>query len=207
MQPNRKPENDSFPELTPLENVLSTTRRDLQYRSWLNGSQSDEPQGSADPNDYDRSGQDVVSQLSPNLVADVQPSLWTRATESLRDGRSTSQRLMRLWQTRRGDFYLLMSVVILIVVVQHTIGFRSLTGQGSWASAKLHAAALELGIADRPRTVEAAQPEARVWVDFSSGVYYCPGSRKYGKTSNGQFTTEGNARLSQYEPATHKACK
>lgn len=57
-----------------------------------------------------------------------------------------------------------------------------------------------------PSPAKAASATPRVWVDFPSATYYCSGSRRYGKTSNGKFTTEENARLSQYEPALHKPC-
>lgn len=65
--------------------------------------------------------------------------------------------------------------------------------------------AIQWGFAD-PKPAAHSQPEARVWVDFPSGTYYCRDSRKYGKTRNGRFTTESNARLSQYEPNLHKPC-
>jgi hypothetical protein len=38
-----------------------------------------------------------------------------------------------------------------------------------------------------------AQESARVWVNTSSGVYHCPGSRYYGNTKAGAMRTNSSA--------------
>ena len=39
----------------------------------------------------------------------------------------------------------------------------------------------------------AALPAGRVWINTSSGVYHCPGTRYYGNTKRGRFATEAEA--------------
>jgi hypothetical protein len=111
----------------------------------------------------------------------------------------------------RGYIYLLIAAFLFGIVVRRNgddSSFVAATGK-TFHQAKMLTSqmAIEWGFADPPPKNAASEPEARVWVDFPSGTYYCHDSRRYGKTSNGQFTTESNARLSQYEPSLHKPCK
>ena len=46
----------------------------------------------------------------------------------------------------------------------------------------------------------------RVWVNTSSGVYHCPGSKYYGGTKRGQVMTEAMAKASGYRAAGGNAC-
>ena len=51
------------------------------------------------------------------------------------------------------------------------------------------------------------QPQnTRVWVNTSSGVYHCPGSRYYGKTKRGTYMTEAEAVKAGNRPAYGRAC-
>ena len=100
-------------------------------------------------------------------------------------------------------------MILLGTVLRTTAEDRAIwkTGVGTFHQATTLSKQLAAvwGFAD-PSSVKAAPASPRVWVDFPSATYYCSGSRRYGKTSNGKFTTEENARLSQYEPALHKPC-
>ncbi|MCC7178270.1 MAG: hypothetical protein IT177_07760 [Acidobacteria bacterium] len=55
-----------------------------------------------------------------------------------------------------------------------------------------------------------ASPESaaavRVWVNTSSGVYHCAGTRYYGKTARGTYMREGEARQQGHRPAGGRAC-
>ena len=54
-----------------------------------------------------------------------------------------------------------------------------------------------------------AQPleaESRVWVNISSGVYHCPGTRYYGATKGGEYMSERQARSKGYRPAYGNSC-
>jgi hypothetical protein len=51
------------------------------------------------------------------------------------------------------------------------------------------------------------QPGTKVWVNTSSGVYHCPGTRYYGATKRGEFMLEGEAISRGYRPAYGRACR
>lgn len=45
-----------------------------------------------------------------------------------------------------------------------------------------------------------------VWVNTSSGVYHCPGTRYYGATLRGRYLAEAEARQGGFRPAYGKVC-
>ena len=48
--------------------------------------------------------------------------------------------------------------------------------------------------------------EVKVWVNTSSGVYHCPGTRWYGNTKQGKYVGECTAIQDGNRPAYGKAC-
>ena len=52
----------------------------------------------------------------------------------------------------------------------------------------------------------AGNPDVRVWVNTSSGVYHCPGTRWYGKTKQGEYMTQKKAQDGGYRPAYDSVC-
>jgi hypothetical protein len=54
--------------------------------------------------------------------------------------------------------------------------------------------------------VRRQQEGLKVWVNTSSGVYHCPGTRYYGTTKAGTYLTEDAARQKGYRPAYGKTC-
>jgi hypothetical protein len=64
-----------------------------------------------------------------------------------------------------------------------------------------------LGLAEAPEEPEyKGNPDTQVWVDLHTALYYCPGSDLYGKTPKGKLSTQREAQLDQFEPASRKAC-
>jgi hypothetical protein len=51
-----------------------------------------------------------------------------------------------------------------------------------------------------------AQASQRVWVNRSSHVYHCPGSRYYGTTKRGEYMSESAARSAGNRPAYGRTC-
>ena len=50
-------------------------------------------------------------------------------------------------------------------------------------------------------------PSVKVWVNTSSGVYHCPGTRWYGNTKRGEYMTQKQAQEKGYRPAYGKYCQ
>lgn len=49
--------------------------------------------------------------------------------------------------------------------------------------------------------------EVKVWVNTSSGVYHCPGTRWYGNTKQGKYMSQGLAQDANYRPAYGNVCQ
>jgi len=64
-----------------------------------------------------------------------------------------------------------------------------------------------MGIAEPPASLDyLGNPQTQVWVDLHTALYYCPGTDLYGKTEGGKLTTQKDAQLDQFEPASRRAC-
>ncbi|HYA25055.1 MAG TPA: hypothetical protein VEF05_12890 [Terriglobales bacterium] len=65
-----------------------------------------------------------------------------------------------------------------------------------------------LGLAEAPPTpVYSGNPNAQVWEDLHTGLYYCAGSELYGKTPGGKLSSQRDAQLDQFEPAARRTCE
>ena len=143
--------------------------------------------------------------------------------ESLSATRSPGA-LIRFWRSRRGDFYLAVAVILMLVVIRwgiwsnHSVGA---TGSGAAVTANRHKhpapdadlslfdkLLISLGLAEAPdeEPEYKGNPDTQVWVDVNTALYYCPGSDLYGKTPKGKLSSQREAQLDQFEPASRKAC-
>ena len=169
------------------------------------------------------------SEPSPTtLLAQQEDVTWSSAAkardflEALAATRSPGA-LARFWQARRGDFYLAVAIILVLVVIRwgilsnHSVGA---TGSGPTASGsarrRLPADAdlsmfdkllINLGLAEAPEAPDyKGNPNTQVWIDTRTALYYCVGSELYGKTPKGKFASQHDAQLDQFEPASRKAC-
>jgi hypothetical protein len=77
----------------------------------------------------------------------------------------------------------------------------------SWRFALLLCVApLQVAHARLDSRSSALQQQGDVWVNRSSGVYHCPGSRYFGATRRGEYMSESSARGAGYRPAYGRSC-
>lgn len=224
-----------FGQSTPLsaESFNASAEEDTTAESWPSESRMADPQLAADQNDENNVDEDNVEDRSTALVKPQRKDeeiVWSSAAkardflESLSATRSPNA-LARFWRSRRGDFYLAVAVILMVVVIRwgiwsnHAVGA---TGGGTTVSgsANRHKRAapdadlslldkvlIGLGLAEAPEEPEyRGNPETQVWIDLHTALYYCPGSDLYGKTPKGKLSTQREAQLDQFEPASRKAC-
>ena len=128
--------------------------------------------------------------------------------------------LAQFWNARRGDIYLAIAIVLVAVVIRWGIfSSHAVSATGSPTAAAHRKPApdadlslfdrilISMGLAEAPPPPESkGNPDAQVWVDLHTALYYCPGADLYGKTPKGKFTSQRDAQLDQYEPAYRKTC-
>jgi hypothetical protein len=139
----------------------------------------------------------------------------------------TSRALGRFWRSRRGDFYMVFAILLVIAVVRWGVWSESsavASGRGGAATGssirnKRIAADADLSLFDRflisiglaeepeaPEYYNKGNPDTQVWVDLQTALYYCPGADLYGKTPKGKLTSQRQAQMDQFGPAKLKAC-
>ncbi len=154
------------------------------------------------------------------------PAAWSSAAttrEFLEQLASTdrSRVMARFWKTRRGDIYLAIAVLLVVAVIRWGVwSDHSVKATGNPATTTSHRRPapgaelsvfdrilVTLGLAEAPEPPEyKGNPDTQVWVDRQTALYYFPGSDLYGKTVKGNFTSQRDAQLDQFQPASRKAC-
>lgn len=98
----------------------------------------------------------------------------------------------------------LLAIVFLAAVVASTLGLnrKMVIQQFPEVATALHLSAAG------DRAVAQAGPNGaiKVWADRNTALYYCPGSAVYGRTQNGKYLSQAEARLENFEPAIRKEC-
>jgi GAF domain-containing protein len=179
--------------------------------------------------DEDEHEDEVLAPQSTALAKPEHSTTWRSAAsarEFLEQQLAMAKRpgeLTRFWNARRGDIYLAIAVILVVVVIGWGIlSSHSVSATGSpTAAATAHRKPapeanlslfdrilISLGLAEAPPAPEyRGNPNTQVWVDLHTALYYCPGADLYGKTPKGKFTSQRDAQLDQYEPAYRKSCE
>jgi GAF domain-containing protein len=173
--------------------------------------------------------QEVPNDLLVPVGQQVQPypwgsakkaQLWLETVKTHQGPRA--EWLAQQWQRRRANVYVVMAAVILLLVISGW-GIRpaGTTAAGNASPAQtsqpqappkpqltlFEKLMINLGLAEPPSApVDLGNPEAQVWVDVHTALYYCSGSELFGKTADGKFTTQRDAQQDQFEPANRKPC-
>jgi hypothetical protein len=126
--------------------------------------------------------------------------------------------LMHFWNSRRGDIYLAIAVILVACVIRwgiwsnHPVGASGPTPAAHRKSPEadlplFDRMLISLGLAEAPQAPDdKGNPSTQVWVDLHTALYYCPGADLYGKTPTGKYSTQRDAQLDQFEPAYRKPC-
>jgi len=141
------------------------------------------------------------------------PSPWASATQTHEWLESLHPKSAGgIWLAKhRADVYVGAAVLLLLIVLSGW-GMRPAENHAQVKSAQPNLTFFEkvlvsLGLAETPPTpVYLGNPNAQVWVDLHTALYYCSNSDLYGKTPGGKFTTQRDAQLDQFEPAARRNC-
>jgi hypothetical protein len=204
----------SFSGFASDTNLLSLPT-DLEPRS------SNSPQEMPAPWDQDATEEsNAASESSP----------WDSATKTkewleIQDQRSW---LAKQWKQHRANIYLGASALLLLIVlvgwsapskpVPDPAGSRTPAAgnirtrevppqQPELSFSEKLLVSLGLAEAPAPEGVDPGNPDAKVWIDVHTALYYCPGADLYGKTAGGRTVTQREAQQDQFQPAMRKACE
>jgi hypothetical protein len=118
-----------------------------------------------------------------------------------------------IWLAKhRADLYVGAAVVLLLIVLsgwgmRPTENHVALKNSSQPSLTLFEKLLVSLGLAEAPPApVYLGNPNAQVWVDLHTALYYCSDSDLYGKTQGGKFTTQRDAQMDQFEPAARRNC-
>jgi hypothetical protein len=118
----------------------------------------------------------VPAEPSPAARQDSLPKVWVNTASGVYHCSGT-----RYYGTTKAGIYLTEAQA-------RTRGYRPASGQTCAARSAI------------------ALTKEKVWVNTSTGVYHCAGTRYYGKTKAGKFLPESEARSAGYRPAYGRSC-
>jgi hypothetical protein len=114
---------------------------------------------------------------------------------------------VRIRTSRRNAAVAIACLVLVVILAISALSPQRSSSQPqlSWFSSLL----VNLGLAEVPSRppVYVGNPDAPVWVDVHTALYYCKGSDLYGKTPGGRFSTQREAQEDLFESASRLACE
>ncbi len=217
----------SMPEFkddpSEFSNLTMAANADDGEIAELHGAESHSNQHDDEEGRDDAAPEALIKQPGKDIV-------WTSAAkardflESVSETQSPNA-LLRFWNSRRGDFYLAIAVILVVVVIRwgiwsnHPVGATNGgTPHSSNANRRKPPAPesdlstfdkllVSLGLAEAPTAPEyKGNPDTQVWIDLQTALYYCPGTDLYNKTAKGRLASQRDAQLDQFEPANRRPC-
>jgi hypothetical protein len=109
----------------------------------------------------------------------------------------------------RADLYLVAAIIVStfamlwVLLATPAPGVQNKPRLRPWERAMI-----SLGLAEAPDPpAQRGNPNAQVWVDPKTALYYCYGDDQYGKTPGGHQATQREAQLDSFQPASRAACE
>ncbi|HWY21009.1 MAG TPA: GAF domain-containing protein [Candidatus Acidoferrum sp.] len=214
----------------PLSVVRSEDNDPQSARSFAASADEDAMAASLSESRLHEDGDNGEAMATALMKPPQEEIVWSSAAKARNflealSGTRTPSGLARFWSSRRGDFYLAVAVILVVVVIRwgiwsnHPVGA---TGHGTAVSGSptrhkqpapdadlstFDKLLIGLGLAEAPEApVYRGNPDTQVWIDLHTALYYCPGSELYGKTPKGRLSSQRDAQLDQFEPANRKPC-
>jgi hypothetical protein len=97
-----------------------------------------------------------------------------------------------------------LAALVLLIALFVGAAFAALSVQNSNANANQNA---NTNANANSTASDPGDPAVKVWVNKTSHIYHCPGSRSYGTTKNGEYMTQKEAQDAGNRPANKKVCK
>jgi hypothetical protein len=189
---SEEPAASSQSDCSPETIAWSQPKDSSAAASQVTAKVSDAP-SNADHFSYFRPMAEEYSTTPIELLDDEEPSLpetWSRSLEAVRN------------KLRVRD--VLLALVAAVLTFGVVSAWPSSSGKLTWFGSTM----VRLGLAQAPtHSPVYGNPDANVWVDVQSRLYYCEGADLYGATPQGQFTTQRKAQQRNFEPATGLACQ
>jgi hypothetical protein len=98
------------------------------------------------------------------------------------------------------------AAILLIVLTVSGVGWWVLNGEPEHAPPVLEKLFVSLGLKPSQVSLVNGNPDAKVWIDVHTALYFCAGSESFGKTQKGRLAKQREAQLDHFEPASGKPC-
>jgi hypothetical protein len=153
------------------------------------------------------------------------PALKESEVEASEAGPAQESLFAKAWREQRATLYLAAALGVLAVVIVTWIlqpppsGPTVAAATASAATTKdappplrelsmMDKMLVGLGLAEAPSApVHLGNPDAKVWQDVHTALYYCAGAELYGNTKGGKIARQRDAQTDQFQPAAGKACE